>query len=68
MAKVLLEEGKKKESGYRNGSKLVYQQDFRKGNLTLQRRMYMNMDYTPSVKKQGAQMFMIAGLEEQQLS
>ena len=68
MVKVLWKEGKKKENVYQNGSEPVCRLEFHKENLTLQRRMYMNMDYTPSVKKQGAQMFMIAGLEEQQLS
>ena len=68
MIKVLLEEGKKKENVYQNGSELVYLLEFHKENLTLQRRMYMNMDYTQFVKKQGVQMYMTAGLEGQQLS
>ena len=44
MVKVLLKEGKKKENVYQNGSELVYRLEFHKENLTLQRRMYMNMD------------------------
>jgi hypothetical protein len=68
MVKVLLKEGKKKENVYQNGSELVYRLEFHKENLTLPRRMYMNMDYTQFVKKQGVQMYMTVGLEGQQLS
>lgn len=68
MVKVLLKEGKKKGNVYQNGSELVCRLEIRKEILTLQRRMYMNMDYTQFVKKQGVQMYMTAGLEGQQLS
>ena len=65
---MLKNAGKRKGSDFHLGSKQRFPQGTHKVDLMKPNRMYMNMGYTLSVKKQDAQTSMIAGAEALQLS
>ena len=65
MGKARLKEEGKKENVYLSGLEPVFQRVILRRNLMILNQMFMNMDSTPFVKRQGVQMYMIAGREEQ---
>lgn len=64
-AKAPLEEEKLRENVYLSGSKLACLQARLKEILIKQKVMFTNMDYTLSVRKQDARMYMTVGQEGQ---
>ena len=65
MGKVRLKEEGRKENVFLNGLEPVFQLVILRRNLMILNQMFMNMDSTPFVKRQGVQTYMIAGREEQ---
>lgn len=65
MGKARLKEEGKKENVYLSGLEPVFQRVILRRNLMILNQMFMNMDSTPFVKKQGVQTYTIAGREEQ---
>ena len=65
MGKARLKEEGKKENVYLSGLEPVFQRVILRRNLMILNQMFMNMDSTPFVKRQGVQMYMIVGREEQ---
>ena len=65
---MLKNAGKRKGSDSHLGSKQRFQRGMLKVDLIKPNRMYMNMGYTLSAKKQDVQTSMIAGAEALQLS
>ena len=65
MGKARLKEEGKKENVYLSGLVPVFQRVILRRNLMILNQMFMNMDSTPFAKRQGVQMYMIAGREEQ---